>query len=382
MNSHIDDALIIIIRAKNLITANKVRSYNIFRIFLLVEPTPRFNLGAHKSFMESSKALIQNTNSRLEKMNLMSKELRQLTSEIQPSEHTVLKLGSKVKKNDEEHTNGDTNNSRPSINIVIPTESSEGLSEDEEVKLVNTSRKKRPSNKQKKKQYEKVKTLLQKCAKSSDKETGDKESTCAKNITPRNRQSTTPSSPNSPPKHKGIDPYAKFAHSGIKASDKAHCLHNVETSYASHRKQCCLFHKYGFCDVEKLKMHFSENRMKWVKMNSKDKVVTKEQVATAVVRLSLPSPAKTVKTGNDYSRHLSSSSIRPLSWLQNTDIWVDKGSRNNYIHRKVLLPKKINLDSQYICAGANKKPCKQIDPFLVSCRFRLDSSSKYKSSVY
>lgn len=320
-------------------------------------------------------------------MNCMSDDLRRLANEIQPSDQTreTFNLTPQVKQITEEAFQNEDMIVRHSINIIIPVDTADpnDLSTDhEEMTSKDKSKKKGSNNKHKKKRNERAKKLIQICANSRNNKGTERESIKKKD---KILQSTTTFSPSCSVNNSKLSQgYDKFSHCSMdkQLSIKPMCSQNDEIKYSKPTKQCCYVHKYGLCDTDTIKRQFTENKLRWLKLKTLKSLVTREQVTTAIVNLSLPSPTKIFETGNDYSRHLRSSNTENITLLPNPKLTNLGQPGCNTTHRKILLPKKINLNSQHISGHLNERVSKQLDTFPVDFRFRINSSSNFKSSVF
>lgn len=96
-----------------------------FFFIYFTDGSPRCDLGGHQNFVETSKALIKNTNARIERVHIMSNHLRYLASQIKDDrdDAKAVQLSPNVKRiSDIKRDNKSLLLNRHSLNIVIPVD--------------------------------------------------------------------------------------------------------------------------------------------------------------------------------------------------------------------------------------------------------------------
>ena len=96
-----------------------------FFFIYFTDGSPPCDLGGHQNFLESSKALIKNTNARIERLHTMSNHLRYLASQIKDDrdDAEAVQLSPNVKRiSDIKRDDKDLLLNRYSINIVMPVD--------------------------------------------------------------------------------------------------------------------------------------------------------------------------------------------------------------------------------------------------------------------
>lgn len=96
-----------------------------FFFIYFTDGSPPCDLGGHQNFLESSKALIKNTNARIERVHTMSNHLRYLASQIKDDrdDAEAVQLSPNVKRiSDIKRDDKDLLLNRHSINIVMPVD--------------------------------------------------------------------------------------------------------------------------------------------------------------------------------------------------------------------------------------------------------------------
>ncbi|CAC5413264.1 unnamed protein product [Mytilus coruscus] len=350
--------------------------------FSFVDVYQHCDLGAHQNFVESSKALIKNTNARLDRLNTMSNDLRRLASLIKDDrdEHEESHLSPEIKAIGEINKDKQNNKTkRQSINIVIPidgpdtkgrtipTEKTQKLtkpkiSPKKNTELVNKKGKEATGlHKQNKIDIKKLQNHT------------EKNNTFVPNLFNKGQRREYDETYD--------EAFDNNKRTEIQESISESTSPDLNVSFTSTTRQhCCLFHKYGYTDAENKRRHKEEIR------EPKTISSTPTQIKAHVVDLSLPSRSKFLNF--DRSNDMKKVDCYQLGLCKtSTSSKFKYNSRetiakSDVLRRQVLLPKRITLHANSVSELFTEGSVLPLDKFSVGFRFRIGQKSKTKHENY
>ncbi|XP_063425971.1 uncharacterized protein LOC134709751 [Mytilus trossulus] len=338
------------------------------------------DFGAHQNFVESSKALIQNTNARLDRLNTMSNDLRRLASLIKDDrdENEQCQLLPDIKAiGDIDNSKQTQQTKRQSIKIFIPIDGPISDTKDRTIQTEKTQKLTKPKSIPKKN-----KELLNKKSKEvTEKSNGLHKQkkidlTKLQNNTEENN-TFVPNIFNGGHRSENGGTYgnAHDCNTRIDTQESETTNPDFNARYISSAQQhSCLIHKFGCSDANNKIVH---NEIR----EPKTMASTPTQIKANIVDLSLPSRSKylTFDKYDERNNDMKKVECYPLGLFQTSTSskfrYNNRETKSDVLRRQVLQPKRITLHANSVSEIITERSVLPLDKFSVGFRFRIGKKS-------
>lgn len=351
--------------------------------FSFIDVYQHCNLGAHQNFVESSKALIQNTNARLDRLNTMSNDLRRLASLIKDDrdeneQYQLLPDIKAIGEIDKDKQSQQTK--RQSINIVIPIDGPISDTKDRTISTEKTQKLTKPKSMQKKNKELLTKKSKEVTAKSNGLYNQKKiDLTKLQNYTEENN-TFVPNILNGGYGSENSGTYGDAHDCNTRTdrqeSESTNPDFNASNTSTAHQ-HCCLIHKFGCSDANNNRVH---NEIR----EPKTMTSSPTQMKANIVDLSLPSRSKYLNFDKYDVRSNDMKKVEcfPLGLFQTSTSskskYNSREAKSDVLRRQVLLPKRITLHANSVSEIITERSVLPLDKFSVGFRFRIGQKTNTK----